>query len=131
MPVHRRRRATQRSATTPIGPAGCGGMAPPSSLPLLGDGGTSPSSRRLESGPMAHATDDAGGPGRASRGRGARTRRYVEHPEARKHRWVRCIAGRSRKLVRYAGSEALPHHTIRFERSGIVVAVIGLSESGS
>jgi len=38
MPEHRRRRATQRS----------------------------PSSRRLESGPMAHATDDAGGPGRAS-----------------------------------------------------------------
>ena len=70
MPEHRRRRATQRSATTPIGPKGCGGMAPSSSLPLLGDGGTSPSSRRLESGPMAHATDDAGGPGRASRGRG-------------------------------------------------------------
>jgi len=29
---------------------------------------TSPSSRRLESGPMAHATDDAGGPGRTSQG---------------------------------------------------------------
>jgi len=68
MPEHRRRRATQRSATTPIGPKGCGGMAPSSSLPLLGDGGTSPSSRRLEYGPMAHATDDAGGPGRASQG---------------------------------------------------------------
>ena len=36
-------------------------------------------------------------------GRGARTQQYVEHPEARKHRWVRCIAGRSRKLVRNAG----------------------------
>ena len=37
--------------------------------------------------------------------RGARSAylRYVEHPEARKHLWVRCIAGRSRKLVRYAG----------------------------
>ena len=103
MPEHRRRRATQRSATTPIGPEGYGaasrlvshpwkrvavrrqrpatatslfhrrfygGMSPYSSLPLLGDGGTSPSSRRLESEPMAHATDDAGGPGRASRGRG-------------------------------------------------------------
>ena len=37
--------------------------------------------------------------------RGARSAysKYVEHPEARKHRWVRCIAGRSRKLVRYAG----------------------------
>ncbi len=68
MPKHRRRRATQRSATIPIGPKGCGGMAPPSSFPLLGDGGTSPSSRRLESGPMAHATDDAVGPGRASQG---------------------------------------------------------------
>jgi hypothetical protein len=67
MPEHRRRRATQRSATTPIGPKGCGGMAPSFSLLLLGDGGTSPSSRRLESGTMAHATDDAGGPGRASR----------------------------------------------------------------
>jgi len=70
MPEHRRRRATRRSATTPIGPKGCGGMAPSSSLPLLGDGGTSQSSQRLESGPMTHATDDAGGPGRASRGRG-------------------------------------------------------------
>ncbi len=68
MPEHLRRRATQRSATTPIGPKGCGGMSPPSSLPLLGAGGTSPSSRRLESGPMAHATGDAGGPGRASQG---------------------------------------------------------------
>ncbi len=100
MPEHRRRRATPRSATTPIGPKGygaaprlvtrpwkrvtvrrhppatatfrfhhrvAGGMTPSSSLTLLGDGGTSPSSRRLESGPMAHATDDAGGPGRASR----------------------------------------------------------------
>ena len=66
MPEHRRRRATQRSATTPIGPEGCGGIAPSSSLPLLGDGGTSPSSRRLESGPMALATDDIGGRGRAS-----------------------------------------------------------------
>ena len=34
-------------------------------------------------------------------GRGARTRQYVEHPEARKHCRVRRIAGRSRKLVRY------------------------------
>jgi hypothetical protein len=31
----------------------------------------------------------------------------VEHPEARKYRWVRCIAGRSRKLVRYAGYNPL------------------------
>jgi len=69
MPEHRRRRATPRSATTPIGPKGCGGMAPSSSLPLLGDGGTSPSSRRLESGTMARATDDTGGPGRSSRAR--------------------------------------------------------------
>jgi len=37
--------------------------------------------------------------------RGARSAylRYVEHPEARKHRWVWCITGRSRKLVRYEG----------------------------
>jgi hypothetical protein len=37
--------------------------------------------------------------------RGARSAylRYVEHPEARKHRWVRRIASRSRKLVRNAG----------------------------
>ena len=68
MPEHRRRRATQRLAATPIGPKGCGGMAPASSLPLLGDEGTSPSSRRLEYGPMAHATDDAGGAGRTSQG---------------------------------------------------------------
>jgi hypothetical protein len=33
--------------------------------------------------------------------RGARSAylRYVEHPEARTHRWMRCIAGRSRKLM--------------------------------
>ncbi len=37
--------------------------------------------------------------------RGARSAylRYVEHPEARKHCWVRCIVDHSRKLVRYAG----------------------------
>jgi hypothetical protein len=37
--------------------------------------------------------------------RGARSAylRYVEHREARKQRWVRCIGVRSRKLVRYAG----------------------------
>jgi len=29
--------------------------------------------------------------------------RRGEHPEARKHRWARRIAGRSRKLVRYSG----------------------------
>ena len=29
--------------------------------------------------------------------------RRGEHPEARKHCWVRCIGARSRKLVRYAG----------------------------
>ena len=68
MPEHRRRRATKRSAAIPIGPKGCGGMAPSSSLPLLGDGETSPSSRRLEYGAMALATDDAGGSGRASQG---------------------------------------------------------------
>ena len=102
MPQHRRRRATKRLATTPAGPKGCGGMAPFSSLPLLGDGATSPSSRRLDSGAMALATDDAGGSGRASRAR-RRTLQYVEDPEARKRRWVRHIAGRSRKLVRYAG----------------------------
>jgi hypothetical protein len=39
MSEHRRRRATQRSATTPIGPKGCGDMAPSSSLPFLGDEG--------------------------------------------------------------------------------------------
>jgi len=46
MPEHRRRRATKRSAAIPIGPKGFGGMAPSSSLPLVGDGATSPSSRR-------------------------------------------------------------------------------------
>jgi hypothetical protein len=51
---------------------------------------------------MAHATDDAVGPDRASQG-AERVLMYVEHPEARKHRWVLCIGGRSRKLVRYAG----------------------------
>ena len=68
MPEHRRRRATKRSAAIPIGPKGCGAMAPSSLLPLLGDGETSRSSRRLESEAMALATDDAGGFGRASWG---------------------------------------------------------------
>jgi len=37
--------------------------------------------------------------------RGARSAylQYVEHPEARKHRWVGYIGARSRKLVRKAG----------------------------
>jgi hypothetical protein len=39
----------------------------------------------------------------STRGARRRTRKYFEHPEARKQRWARCIAGRSRKLVRYAG----------------------------
>ena len=101
MPVHRRRRATKRSATTAIGPKGygaasrlvsrprkrvavhrllpatptcrfhrrvVGGMAPSSSLPFLGDGGTSPSSRRLEFGTMAHATGDTRVTTRTSQG---------------------------------------------------------------
>ena len=68
MPEHHRRRATKRSAAIPIGPKGCGAMAPSTLLPLLGDGETSPSSRRQEYGAMALATDDAGGCGRASRG---------------------------------------------------------------
>jgi len=37
------------------------------------------------------------------RGARNRTQQYVEHPEARKRRWGRCITDRSRKLVRYAG----------------------------
>jgi hypothetical protein len=54
----------------PIGPKGCGGVAPSSSLPLLGDGRTSPSSRLLEFGPTAPATDGTGGPGQDLVGRG-------------------------------------------------------------
>jgi hydroxymethylglutaryl-CoA reductase (NADPH) len=38
-----------------------------------------------------------------------RTRQYVEHREARKHRSVLCIAGCSRKLVRYAGQWGRSH----------------------
>jgi len=64
------RRQLPATATSRFQRRVVGGMTPSSSLPLLGDGGTSPSSRRLESGPMTHAKDDAGGPGRASRGRG-------------------------------------------------------------
>jgi hypothetical protein len=51
---------------------------------------------------MALATDDAEGSGQTSRGVESYLQ-YVEHPEARKHRWVRCICGRSWKLVRNAG----------------------------
>jgi len=39
----------------------------------------------------------------STRGARSRTRQYVEYPEASKRRWARCIAGRSRKPVRYAG----------------------------
>jgi hypothetical protein len=38
-----------------------------------------------------------------TRGARSRTLQYVERPEARKRRWVQCIADRSRKLVRNAG----------------------------
>ncbi|MEE8060415.1 MAG: hypothetical protein V3T16_01235, partial [Gemmatimonadales bacterium] len=61
-----RRGATRKSAATPIGPQGCGGMGPSFSLPLLDDALASPASRRLEYGPMALATDDTRLSGRAS-----------------------------------------------------------------
>ena len=64
---HHRRRATKNSPTTPIGPKGCGGMTPTSSLPFLEDARASTSSRRLELGPMALATDGTRVSGRASR----------------------------------------------------------------
>ena len=48
-------------AHNPIGPKGCGGIGPASSLPFLEDGGASTSSRRLESEPMALATGGIGG----------------------------------------------------------------------
>ncbi len=41
----------------------------------------------------------------STRGTRRRTQRYVEHAEARKHRWVRHIDGRSRKLLRIVGEE--------------------------
>jgi hypothetical protein len=41
--------------------------------------------------------------GFSTRGARRRTHQYVEHPEARKHRWVRHVAGRSRYSVRSAG----------------------------
>ncbi len=50
----------------------------------------------------------------STRGARSRTREYVEHPEARKHRWVRCITGRSSKLMRYAGSHGgTPRFAVR------------------
>jgi len=42
--------------------------------------------------------------GAATRGARRRTPRYVEHPEASRHRWAPCIVGRSRQLVRSVGS---------------------------
>src|SRR5512140_2005926 len=53
---HRTRRATPASPPTPARPSGCGGTAPSSALPLLGDGTASPASRRLEAGAVALAT---------------------------------------------------------------------------
>lgn len=41
--------------------------------------------------------------GYANRGALRRTQTYVEHVGARRHRWVRYIDARSRKLVRDAG----------------------------
>ncbi len=104
MPEHRRQRATKRSAAIPIGPKGCGGMAPASSLPLLGDGETSPSSRRLDSGAMALATDDAGGSGRASRGAESyltvrRAPRSEKTPLGVVHRRPQLKAGEKCRLV--------------------------------
>ena len=102
MPEYRRRRATKRSAATPIGPKGCGGMAPPSSLSLLGDGGHRRRRGAWNPGPWRAQRTTLGAPAGPRRARSAYLL-YVEHPEARKHSWVRCIADRSRKLVRYAG----------------------------
>jgi elongation factor Ts len=52
---------------------------------------------------VAQYLKENAGDGFATRGTRRRTWQYVEHPEARKPCWVRCIAGRSRKLVRYGG----------------------------
>jgi hypothetical protein len=41
--------------------------------------------------------------GFATRGARRRTRQYVEHSEASKHRWVWCIVVRSSDLVNNAG----------------------------
>jgi len=60
---------------------------------------STPVSPHISPGFVARAARRRGQWGFRPEGRGARTRLYVEHPEARKHRWVRCIAGRSRKLV--------------------------------
>jgi len=46
--------------------------------------------------------------GFATRGARTRTHQYVEHPEASKHRWVRCIVVRSRDLMNHAGEHARP-----------------------
>jgi len=135
MPVHRRRQATQRSATTPIGPKGYGAaprlVARPRTrvavrrrLPATA---TSRFQRRVVGGmarllrcrssameghrrrrgasnsePWRTQRTTLGAPAKPRRARSAYLK-YVEHPDARKHRWVRCIGVRSRKLVRYAG----------------------------
>ena len=44
--------------------------------------------------------------------------RRGEHPYVRKHRWVRCIAGRGRKLMRYAGRGQPPAHPSRSKSQG-------------
>jgi D-cysteine desulfhydrase len=41
--------------------------------------------------------------------------RYVEHPEARKRRWVRCIGARSRKLVPRRNLGTYPTPLVRLE----------------
>ncbi len=71
MPEHRRRRATKRSAATPIGPKGCGAMAPDSRR--RDDGDVSPSLRsgNNEDGAMAPQQTTLGAPAGP---RGARSR---------------------------------------------------------
>jgi len=102
MPEYRRRRATQRSATTPIGPKGCGAMAR-----LFRCHSSAMEGHRRRRGasntdPWRTQRTTPWVPAGPRRARSAYLR-YVEHPEARKDRWVRYIAGRSRKLVRYGG----------------------------
>ena len=91
---HRRRRATQGSATTPIGPKGCGGMAPSSSLPLLGDEGHRRRRGALNPDPWRSQRTTLGDPAEPRRARSAYLR-YIEHPDGSKRRRLLQISARS------------------------------------
>ena len=103
MPEHRRLRAKKRSAATPIGPKGCERHGPVFvvAAPQRWRDIAVVAASRIRGHGARNGRRWGLRPGLA--GRGGVLDSTSSNPEVRKHRWVRYIADRSRRLVRSTG----------------------------